>query len=119
MNEIINKDYEPVEIFDYAQYQKDMEAKIVRNPRTNTPIDYITDEKLAELEKEGITDFRPYIPIPKDIKAHLLFAVNIWIKLYKTYPNDEYLKSLDNEKNHYIVLSYDWYKKFGIEKPQL
>ena len=117
MNEVINKDYEPVEIFDYAQYQKDMEAKIVRNPRTNTPIDYITDKKLAELEKEGITDFRPYIPVPKDIKMHLLFAVNIWLKLTKTYPNDEYLKNLDNAANHHIVLSYDWYKKFGIEKP--
>ena len=117
MNYEFNRDYEPKEIFDYAQYQKDMEAKIVRTPRTNTPIDYISDEKLAELEKQGITDFRPYIPVPKDIKMHLLFAVNIWLKLSKSHTEDEYLKSLDNEANHYIVLSYDWYKKFGIDKP--
>ena len=35
------------------------------------------------------------------------------------FPDDEYLKSLDNEANHHVVLSYDWYKKFGIDKPVL
>ena len=69
MNEVINKDYEPVEVFDYAQYQKDMEAKIVRNPRTNTPIDYITDEKLAELDIEFWEWAIPYLG--DDIKVVL------------------------------------------------
>ena len=52
-----------------------------------------------------------------EIQEHFNFVTKIFNNLKAKYPNDEYLISLENEENMQIIkCSFDWYKKYGIEK---
>lgn len=116
----LNKNYVPKEVFNHKEYLEFMESKKVRHgkDRTYTPVDFITDEQLKELNEKGLHDLTPYDPTPKEIQEHFDFVLPLLIELQKKYPDDKYLYSLANDdKMSDEMISTDWYRKYGVEKP--
>ena len=110
---------QPKEVFNYKEYLEFMESKKVRHgdERTNTLLDFVTEEQQRADNEKSIEDISSYDPTPKEIKEHFNFVNKTLRVLREKYPNDEYLYSLANvEKMQIEKCSTDWYKKYGIEK---
>ncbi|QKF77271.1 hypothetical protein [Arcobacter defluvii] len=117
----LNLDYVPKEVFKYKEYLDFMESKKVRKGKdtTYTLLDFVTEEQreIDKKEKSIINNLTSYDPTPKEIQEHFNFVTKTFNYLKEKYPNDEYLISLENEENMQIIkCSFDWYKKYGIEK---
>ena len=115
----LNPNSQPKEVFNYKEYLEFMESKKVRHgaERTNTLLDFVTEEQQRADNEKGIEDISSYDPTPKEIKEHFSFVNKTIRILREKYPNDEYLYSLVNNKKMQIEkCSTDWYKKYGIEK---
>ena len=110
---------QPKEVFNYKEYLEFMESKKVRHgdERTNTLLDFVTEEQQRADNEKSIEDISSYDPTPKEIKEHFNFVNKTLRVLREKYPNDEYLYSLDNDENMLVEFcSTDWYKRYGIEK---
>jgi len=108
-----------VQIFNYQEYLDFMESKKVRQNenRTNTLLDFVTDEEVKQDKIKGIFDLSKYDPTPKEINEHFEFINKTLFDLKKSYPNDEVLNSLLNDENMQEVrCSYNWYEQYGITK---
>ena len=117
MNIKYNPDYQPKEVYNFEEFQDFMDSKVVRNPRSHTPVDFITEEQLREINAQGIKDLTSYVPTPKNVREHMNFVSKVSRELRKAgYIDHPYLLEIHEEDNLYIYFSYDWYKKFGIEK---
>lgn len=105
------------QVYNYKEVQKELLSKKVRtgNDETFTPVDYITDEQLEEINRQGITNLTPYIPLPEHVRKHDGFVNKIFEELISKYPNDEFLQFLDKEENLETLYSYSWYEKYGIK----
>ncbi len=116
----LNLDYIPKPVFDYKKYLEFMESKKVRHgkDRTYTLLDFVTEEqRKIDREKGILNNLTIYDPTPKNIKEHFNFVNKLIRDLREQYPNDKYLYSLDNKEEMQIEFcSFDWYKKYGIEK---
>ena len=115
----LNPNSQPKEVFNYKEYLEFMESKKVRHgaERTNTLLDFVTEEQQRADNEKGIEDISSYDPTPKEIKEHFSFVNKTIRILREKYPNDEYLYSLEKKKKMQIEkCSTDWYKKYGIEK---
>lgn len=109
------KRYNLKEVFNHDAYVEYMDSKVVRNPRTGTLLDFITEEQQRDLNAQGIEDLSAFDPTPVDIQEHMNFAMNIFLDLYKTSP-DEFLKFLGNTEEGSIVLcSTNWYERYNYK----
>ncbi len=111
---MINEKFKPEYLFDLDKLQAYLDTKVVRNPRTNTPLDYITDEQLEELNKKNEHNLEKYVPVPEDIKNIIDFAISSYNKLSKKYPNDKYLKFLAKEENYKEKITTNWYERYNL-----
>ena len=115
----LNPNSQPKEVCNYKEYLEFMESKKVRHgaERTNTLLDFVTEEQQRADNEKSIEDISSYDPTPKEIKEHFNFVNKTLRVLREKYPNDEYLYSLANDEKMQIEkCSTDWYKKYGIEK---
>ena len=105
------------QVYDYKKEREELYSKKVRtgDDETFTPVDYITDEQLKELNKQGIKNLEPYIPLKNYVRKHDDFVLKIREDLILKYPNDEFLFSLYEEENLEIFFSYSWYERYGIQ----
>ena len=112
----MNKKNKYIQVIDYEAYTIFMESKKVRygKDRTYTLYDFITDEEVIELNKNNETDLSKFNPTPKAIQEHFNFANEIHRELLKKYPDDIFLKSLEEEKYQILKISTNWYKSYGI-----
>ena len=109
----LRKKYNLKELIDYKKYSVFMDSKVVRSPRTHTPIDYITDEELKLINKKGITDLTPYVPTFKDTKKHFDFVQKLYSQLRIKHSNDVLIKELGNSEEGVILLfTTNWYERF-------
>jgi len=115
---IFDNKFIPTELFNFKELQDFLTSKVVREKRTHTPVDFVTDEELKKLNEQGIHDLSSYIPTPAHIRDLINFAIDTHRKLTLKYPNDEYLKSLVKEENINMMLSYNWYERYGIKYGQ-
>ena len=115
----LDLDYEPKEIYDYQAIQNIKKEKLVRHgdDLTFSVLDYITIEEEQEYRNQGLNpkELLYLYPIPESITMHCIFAMDKFLELKLRYPEDTYLKSLEEEENIHILFSYDWYKKYGLK----
>lgn len=115
----LNLNHIPKEVFNYKKYLEFMENKKVRfgKDRTNTLLDFVSEEQRLIDKENYINDLSIYDPTPENIQTHFNFVKKVYNELIEKYPNDEYLKSLSNSESMVIEkFSTDWYKKYRIEK---
>lgn len=106
-------------LFDYEEYQRQMENSKVRigSERTNTMLDFVTVEQREKDKLKGINDLSEYDPTPLEIKEHFIFINRIIKDLVKKNPDDVFLQSLMQEEGMQPVFaSYNWYENYGIIK---
>ena len=62
-----NQNSQPKEVFNYKEYLEFMESKKVRHgaERTNTLLDFVTEEQQRADNKKGIENISSYDPTPK------------------------------------------------------
>lgn len=115
----MNQEDKYIELIDYDAYSAYMESKKVRygKDRTYTLYDFITDEEIVELNKNNETDLRRFNPTPKAIAEHFKFTNKIHRELLKKYPNDIFLKNLEEEEYQILKVTTNWYKDYGINYP--
>jgi hypothetical protein len=112
-DKIMNKDYEPKEVFDYQTYLTFMRNKLVRLGK----LDYLSQKQRQRDRILGIWNLSGYDPTPLEVQQHFDFVQKTHRELSEQYPDDEYLKFLDNfEEGCIIKMTTDWYKKYGIDK---
>jgi len=115
----MNKKNKYIQVIDYEAYTIFMESKKVRygKDRTYTLYDFITNEEVIELNKNNETDLSKFNPTPKAIQEHFNFANKTARRLLKIYPNDQFLKSLEEEEYQVLKVSTNWYEDYGISYP--
>ena len=86
---MINKDFEPVELFDYKQ--------------------------IEDLNKNNDNSLNEFVSVPEAIKNLMKFALKTHMELMKKHPNDEYLKNLDKKEEMPKMFSTNWYERYGIK----
>lgn len=109
-----------IKLIDYDAYSAYMESKKVRHgkDRTYTLYDFITDEEAVELNKNNETDLSSFNPTPKAIGEHFKFTNEIHRELLKKYPDDIFLKSLEEEDHQILKVTTNWYIDYGISYPK-
>lgn len=109
------KEYDLEEVFNHDKYVKYMDSKVVRNPRTNTLLDFISEEEQKELNRKGIEDLSCIDPTPEDIQNHMDYTFKVYLELRDKNPNDEFINFLGNSDEGCIVMvSTNWYRKYGF-----
>ena len=91
---MINEGFQPVELFDYQQLQKDLDETVI---------------KTTNLEHED------FIAVPEAIKNLINFSLKTHMELMEKYPDDDYLKFLGSDEGVNVMLSTNWYEKYGVE----
>ena len=115
----MNKKNKYIQVIDYEAYTIFMESKKVRygKDRTYTLYDFITNEEVIELNKNNETDLSKFNPTPKAIEEHFNFANKTARRLLKIYPNDQFLKSLEEEKYQVLKVTTSWYELYDVTYP--
>lgn len=86
---MINKRFEPVELFKY--------------------------EEIENLNKKNDNSLNEFVSVPEAIKNFMKFALKTHMELLAKYPNDSYLKKLDQKEEMPTMLSTNWYERYGIK----
>ncbi len=86
---MINKDFEPVELFDYKE--------------------------IEELNKSNDNSLSEFVSVPEAIKNTMQFALKTHIELLEKYPDDEYLIELEKKEEMAKLFSTNWYERYGIK----
>lgn len=115
----MNKNTKYTQLIDYEAYTIFMESKKVRHgkDKTYTLYDFITDEEVIALNKNNETNLSRFNPTPIAIKEHFNFANKTARTLLERYPNDEFLKSLEEEKYQVLKITTNWYESYGVKYP--
>ena len=90
---MINKSFKLVELFDYQQLQKDLDETVIKS---------------KNLEHDD------FVPVPEAIKNLMNFSLITHIELIAKYPDDDYLKFLGSDEGVEVMLSTNWYEKYGV-----
>lgn len=107
--------YNLEEVFNHDEYIKYMESKIVRDPRTGTLLDFITEEQEKSLKEQSISDLSIFDPTPKEIQEHMDFTHNVYIELNEKLPSDDFIKFIgESEEGCIVMVSTNWYEKYGF-----
>ena len=103
------------EVFNYKEYLNFMNSKLIKNPRTFTMLDYMTDSQVEEARIKGIRDLSIYDPTPEDIKKHSDYSINLYLNLKDSHKEDELIKILGTEEvGTILIASTNWYERFGF-----
>lgn len=86
---MINRDFVPVELFDYNQ--------------------------IEELNKNCDNRVDEFVSVPEAIKNLMQFALKTHIELSQKYPNDEFLQQLETKEEMAQLFSTNWYERYGIK----
>jgi hypothetical protein len=104
------------EVFDYEKYLDYMNSKIVKNPRTFTMLDYMSDADVEEARIKRIRDLSIYDPTPEHIKKHLDYSINLYLNLKDSHKEDGLIKILGTEEvGTILIASTNWYERFGFK----
>lgn len=105
-------------LYDYDSFLKDRDKKVVRNPRSNTLVDFITDEEIIKIKgKDKVVNYSEYDPSPKYIIDFIDFSVKVLVELLNKYPNDEFLRKSYSEEYKAIFASSNWFEQYGYKYP--
>ena len=56
-----------------------------------------------------------FVAVPEAVKNLMNFSIKTHMELIKKHPDDDYLKFLGSQEGVNVMLSTNWYEKYGVE----